>query len=349
MSFERKKVEDSTTPKNPIIRILKLIIWLGVIIFVIKYIWYSNFKSEILVQETIKISVKSEETYTDIWEKLHLDKTYFSIYRKYNNPEPLKIWNYSIPENATITEILEALQNPIFQTENILLLEWWNIFDIDEYLTNKALIKKWEYIQYAENAEKIIALTEFFPFLEWSTSLEWYLYPDTYTIDRSLFAINKFVIFQLETFETKVYNKLFQNTDITLENFQSIINLASIVEKEEKRTANKKTVAGILKKRLQENWMIWADITVCYPYRLTANECKLVVTKYLYEKNDYNTRQMIGLPKTAIWNPSYETIEATLNHTDTDYYYYLHNTKWQIYYAKDNAGHVYNKNNFMNK
>ena len=130
---------------------------------------------------------------------------------------------------------------------------------------------------------------------------------------------------------------------------QSVINLASIVEKEEKVTANKKTVAWILKKRLQENWFIWADITVCYPYRLTANECKFVVSKYIRDKNDYNTRTKLGLPKTPIWNPSYETIEATLNHKDTPYYYYLHNTKWQIYYAKDNAGHVYNKNNFMRK
>ena len=347
MSFHRKSVENTQKKRNPIMRLIILFVWIIIIFFIIKYIWYSNFKSEILVQESVNITVKTDENYSDIWEKLNLNTTYFKIYRKYNSIEELKVWNYQIPENANISQILDALQKPIFQTENILLLEWWNIFDIDEYLTKKSLIKKWEYIQYAENPEKIKALTKFFPFLEWVSTLEWYLYPDTYSIDPAQFAINKFVIFQLETFETKVYNILFKNKNITLENMQSVINLASIVEKEEKNSNYKKTVAGILKKRLKENWMIWADITVCYPYRLTANECKLVVSKYIRDKNEYNTRTMTGLPKTPIGNPSYDTIESTLNHKETNYYFYLHNKKWQIFYAETNAQHEYNKYNFM--
>jgi UPF0755 protein len=347
MSFQRRNVEHTQKKRNPIMRIIILFIWIIVIIFITKYIWYSNFKSASLVEKDINISVKSWEKYSDIWKKLDLNETYFKIYKKYNSVDELKVWNYKIPENANIQEILEALQKPIFQTENITLLEGWNIFDIDEYLAWKNLINKWEYIQYAENIEKITALTKFFPFLEWITTLEWYLYPDTYTIDPAQFAINKFVIFQLETFESKVYNKLFKNTNITLENLQSVINLASIVEKEEKNSNYKKTVAGILKKRLQQGWMIWADITVCYPYRLTGNECKLVVSKYIKDKNEYNTRTMRGLPKTPIWNPSYETIEATLNHKETNYFFYLHDKKGRIFYAETNAQHEYNKYHYM--
>jgi UPF0755 protein len=79
--------------------------------------------------------------------------------------------------------------------------------------------------------------------------------------------------------------------------------------------------------------MLGADITVCYPYKLTSEECKLVVSKYIREKNDYNTRTKYGLPKTPIGNPSYETIYATVYDTKTPYYYYLHDTTTgQIYY-----------------
>jgi UPF0755 protein len=98
-----------------------------------------------------------------------------------------------------------------------------------------------------------------------------------------------------------------------------------------------------LKKRLQEWWMIGADITVCYPYRLTAHECKLVVSKYIRDENQYNTRTMRWLPKTPIWNPSYHTVEATLNHTVTPYYFYLHAKDGSIYYATTNAQHERNK------
>ena len=112
---------------------------------------------------------------------------------------------------------------------------------------------------------------------------------------------------------------------------------------------NKATVAWILKKRLNAGWQIWADATVCYAHDLGTSECTpSKVLEYLYDKNDYNTRQKTWLPKTPICNPEYSTIEATLNDKKTDYWYYLHNLSGQIYYAVDEAGHNYNKANYMN-
>ena len=159
MSFQRRNVKNTPKKRSPIMRIIILFIWFFIIFFIIKYIWYSNFKTQDLIQEEINISVKSWEKYSDIWKRLGLNETYFKIYKKYNSVEELKVWNYLVPENSNISQILEALQKPIFQTQNITLLEWWNIFDIDEALTNKWLIQKWDYIKYAENSEKINALT----------------------------------------------------------------------------------------------------------------------------------------------------------------------------------------------
>jgi UPF0755 protein len=231
--------------------------------------------------------------------------------------------------------------------KSVTILEWWNIFDIDEYLSNQSLIVAWEYITYVESSEKIQALSVFFPFLGSQKTLEWYLYPDTYDINSNNFKINELVIMQLEAFEVKVYNSLFNwkySNDIT----ESVINLASIVEKEEKNSSEKAIVAGILKKRVQEYWNIGADFTVCYAYRLTWEECKLVISKYINTDSDYNTRTIIWLPPTPIWNPSYETINATLNDEETPYYYYLHDiTTGQIYYAKTNQEHNENKSKYI--
>jgi cell division protein YceG involved in septum cleavage len=83
------------------------------------------------------------------------------------------------------------------------------------------------------------------------------LYPDTYKINPISFKINNFVILQLNTFEEKVYNTLFID-EITKQQLystsiiESVVNLASIVEKEERNKSKQKTVAGILKKRLKE-------------------------------------------------------------------------------------------------
>ena len=349
MSFTRRETVTEKKKPNIFIRFIKLCIWIAIFVIWYLYIWYSNFSSAILTGEKQEIIIKQEENFSDLAQRLSLNEKYLKYYISQHHADySLKVGRFEIPENAKIEDILNALQKPIFDTRNITILEGWNIFDTDQYLYNQGLISKWEYIAYARNPEKITALNEFFPFLDNLETLEGYLYPDTYTIDPATFAINKFVILQLETFEIKVYNTLFSASNLSLQEFQDMINLASIVEKEEKNSQEKSTVAGILKKRLDENWMIWADITVCYPYELTANECKMVVTKYLYEKTQYNTRQMTGLPKTPIWNPSYQTINATINYTPSEYYYYLHDIQTgKIYYARNNAEHERNKSLYL--
>lgn len=252
-----------------------------------------------------------------------------------------------------------VIANIKIDENKVVILEWYNIYDIDAYLFEKWLIEKWAYVSYVQNKDKIVALSKFFQFLDNQETLEWYLYPDTYEINKDNFKINEFVIMQLEAFETKVYNKLFINkphswilspsqekeaTKYSNDVIESVVNLASIVEKEERNIIEKPTVAWILKKRVKEWWYIWADITVCYPYKLTANECKLVISKYIWIKSDYNTRFIIWLPPTPISNPSFETINATLNSKQTSYYYYLHDTTtWKVYYANTLEEHNKNK------
>jgi cell division protein YceG involved in septum cleavage len=79
------------------------------------------------------------------------------------------------------------------------------------------------------------------------------LYPDSYKIKYPI-QINKLVIKQLDNFEQKVYNKIL--SEKSTDEIIKIVNLASIVEKEEKSNSEKPTVAGILKKRLENNWNI---------------------------------------------------------------------------------------------
>lgn len=363
-NFNRKKIkkQDNSNLENDIIiekreqkkqslffRFIKLLIWIFLIFIVIFYKWYNDFKTDILIKDETKINIEKNENIEKISEKLNINETYLKIYLKYNNPEYSFIeWSFLIKKDSWIEDILEYLQKPISLTEiEVTILEWWNIFDIDEYLVNRWLIKKWEYIDYVRNKQKIEELTKLdFPFIEWLETLEWYLYPDTYKVLENNFKINNFVIAQLNNFEKKVIKKL--NKELNNKELEKLINLSSIVEKEEKNTNEKETVAWILKKRLDNNWMIWADITVCYPHKLTANECKMIISKYINQKSDYNTRTMTGLPKTPIWNPSFETINATLNYKETPYWFYLHDTKtWKIYYASTNTEHEKNKRLYL--
>ena len=319
--------------QNIIFRLFKLLIWIIVIIWIIKYNSYSNFKNEILINENNTIKINKWETFYSLSNKLDISKNNLKVYLKFNKPDyNLQAWEYNITSWSKISDIIESLKNPVINEEKITILEWWNIYDIDDLLTNKWLIKKWDFIN------------------NW-WDLEWMFYPDTYNINKSNFNLDIFVKKVLNNFDNKVRNKLPKEIWYNKEKLEELLILSSIVEKEANQRDNPEEIsiiAWILKKRLEENWFIWADITVCYPYKLTSKECTpSFIWKHINDKNDYNTRTKLWLPKSPIWNPSWKTINATYNYKKTPYYYYLHDNYWRIHYAKDNNEHINNKNKYL--
>lgn len=325
------------------LKLIKLIIWIALITGGIFFWKYSDYENTILTQEDTLVEI------TGWWFQSALidagaDPLFTKIYLSQNTPDfELQKWKYTVRSDATVKTYIESLKNPINATDiPLTFLEGWNIFDIDEYLLGKWLIEDWDFITFAENHN----LESGYEFLDWISSLEWYLYPDTYAVNPNNFSSEILARKMLNNFNTKIYQEYF--TSMGSQRIFEVITLASIVEKEERSDTEKPTVAGILKKRLDEGWMIGADITVCYPFRLTAEECKLSVTKYLYEVNDYNTRQKVGLPAGPIWNPAEVTIQATLFPNETEYYYYLHDTvTGKIYYWVTNADHERNKQLYL--
>lgn len=77
-------------------------------------------------------------------------------------------------------------------------------------------------------------------------TLEGFLYPDTYNVDKNKPLIPQLVSKQLQTFQSRVRSKLSEPKD-----FYTTLILASVVEKEERNNDNKATVAGIFLKRLE--------------------------------------------------------------------------------------------------
>ena len=56
----------------------------------------------------------------------------------------------------------------------------------------------------------------------------------------------------------------------------------------------------------------------------------------------FNTYKFPGLPPSPIANPGLSSLKAATNPTRTDYFYYLHDSKGKIYYAKTLAEHNQN-------
>lgn len=329
-----------------IFRIIKLIIWIIVITWIVFYVKYDNIKDLKLTEnKTINIE-KWDNLNLVLKRELWIEWFFLKLYL-HNNPEltdfNLQVWNYEVHSWENLKSIIETLKYGSKNEQiSLTILPWWNIFDIDEYLFSKWLIKKWEFIEEAKNISKY---KDKYAFLESALTLEWFLYPDTHFVNPNNFILENFVNTLLKNFSSKVYDQYLSWK--TWKEIIEIINMASIVEKEERNDIEKPIVAWILLKRLSEWWLIWADITACYAYSLTSEECKTSLSKYIQDKNDYNTRTKTWLPKTPINNPQISTINAVINPTKTEYYYYLHWNDWFIHYAKTNDWHNQNKNLYL--
>jgi UPF0755 protein len=102
---------------------------------------------------------------------------------------------------------------------------------------------------------------------------------------------------------------------------QEAVILASIVEKETGKPAERTLVAGLYSNRLRQGIMLQADPTIIYPITRGKPLGRRIRQSEIQAINDYNTYAMIGLPKGPITNPGRASIAAVLDPARTDYLY----------------------------
>lgn len=289
--------------------------------------------------------IKSWDTLTQIPDRFNLkvNRTLYKLWLKIDSPNiKLQAWNYPVSSTTTLSDLLsDKLNKPLAEEDEITILPWWNIYDIDEYLSSKWIIKSWELTTYSSNIPS--TLKSKYPFLKWFDSLEWFLYPDTYRLNKNS-GIENIVWVLLDEFNTKIISKY----NISWETLYKKMIMASIIQKEERNKENQPIVAWILYKRLNEDIALWADATVCYSYKLTQSDCtsKFIWT-VIFKQTNYNTRSKLWLIPTPISNFTQDTFSASYNPQSSDYYYYLHDNDWYIHYAKTLDEHVRNKNLYL--
>ncbi len=108
--------------------------------------------------------------------------------------------------------------------------------------------------------------------------------------------------------------------------------LASIVEKETGKAAERRKVAAVYSNRLKRGIMLQADPTIIYPITRGKPLGRRIFLSEVRARNDYNTYAMTGLPKGPICNPGRASIDAVLDPENTSALYFV---------ADGTGGHVF--------
>jgi UPF0755 protein len=112
---------------------------------------------------------------------------------------------------------------------------------------------------------------------------------------------------------------------------QAVI-LASIVEKETGKPAERPMIAGVYCNRLKIGMKLDADPTVIYPVTKGKPLGRRILRSELHADNGYNTYRRPGLPDGPIANPGRASIEAVLHPAQTSALYFV---------ADGTGGHVF--------
>lgn len=170
-------------------------------------------------------------------------------------------------------------------------------------------------------------------FLSLSDGEEGYLFPDTYLFPK-IASASAIVGKMTRTFDSKT-------SSMNLTKDQVI--LASLVERETKTAGERPIVAGILTNRLKIGMALQVDATIQY----AKGSWGPIGPADKKINSPYNTYRFPGLPPTPIANPGLSSLGAAANPADTDYLYYLHDSKGKIYYAKTLTEHDENIRKYL--
>ena len=113
---------------------------------------------------------------------------------------------------------------------------------------------------------------------------------------------------------------------------QQALILASIVEKETGKAAERRTVAGVYSNRLRIGMKLDADPTVIYPITKGKPLGRRILKSELNAITGYNTYREVGLPLGPIANPGRASIAAVLDPAPTKALYFV---------ADGTGGHVF--------
>ncbi len=153
-----------------------------------------------------------------------------------------------------------------------------------------------------------------------ATSLEGYLFPDTYKFTPGTPA-RAIVAAMVQNFRKHFGSEMAYIT--TGLNLHQTVTLASIVETEARLPQERPVVASVYLNRYRKHMLLGADPTVIYALKLAGRWDGNIRKPDLQMDSPYNTYRVPGLPPGPIANPGVASLHAAAAPASTNYLYFV--------------------------
>ena len=242
-----------------------------------------------------------------------------------NGTRQIRAGEYEFSGWMSPSEILGKLIRGEVKGYRITVPEGFTVRQILDRLLASKLVDEKEFLRLSTDRQFLSTLG-----IE-GRSLEGYLFPDTYILDRSMDTrtIVTTMVNQFWHHVTPSMTKRSADLGLTVDQF---VTLASIIEKETGRKEEMPLIAAVFHNRLKRRMPLQSDPTVIYGIADFDGNLR---KQDLLKKTPYNTYLIAGLPPGPIANPGLDALQAALYPTEADYLYFV---------SKNDGSHQFSDN-----
>ena len=222
----------------------------------------------------------------------------------------LQAGEYQFTKPASTLDVFDRIARGDIFYYSLVVPEGQNMFDIAASVQKLGVFTAKDFLKAARDPKLIRDLDRTAP------SLEGYLFPDTYRLNRSTTAPH------LCRLMTGKFRDAWKDLDIH-EDVHATVTLASLVEREARLPSERPTIASVFRNRLKIGMKLDCDPTTVYAALLEGRYRGTIYRSDLDSPNAYNTYRNAGLPPGPIANPGVGSLKAALNPADTEILYFV--------------------------
>ncbi|MCR4373710.1 MAG: endolytic transglycosylase MltG, partial [Acidobacteria bacterium] len=228
----------------------------------------------------------------------------------------LQAGEYRFAEAATPEQIVERLARGDVYTRAVTFREGLTMWEMADVFAAGGLGTKDEFLAEARDVSRISAIDPE------ASSLEGYLFPDTYQVPRAAGAkgtVDAMVEGFLRAFDADLRAAAAARGMSPRE----VVTLASLVEKETAAPGERPVVSAVYQNRLRIRMGLQCDPTVIYTLLLAGRWNGNLTRENLRIDSPYNTYRYAGLPPGPIAAPGRASLEAAVKPATVPYLYFV--------------------------
>lgn len=223
----------------------------------------------------------------------------------------LRAGEYRFDHPAPLNEIYDRLLHGDVFTKAVTIPEGATIFDIAARLEQAGMLPRQSFLD--AQAAQVGLIADLDPE---ARTLEGYLFPDTYYFSRHATPA------QICAAMVRRFRAAAAQIGLA-SNVHQVVTLASLVERETAKDADRPLVAGVFQNRLDRHMPLMTDPSVIYGLEVQGLWRGQIYQSDLKRDTPYNTYLHAGLPPAPIANPGLPSLRAAFKPAHTDYLYFV--------------------------